>query len=321
MTILFAGSEMGAFIPSDGNVYETTFFGATESGFTRAAVQASSVASYAESASFAAQDELWVHDANAGVGGATSYAPKTIVLCNAAGTELFKVVQTGSQMYMQYWTGAIWVTAGTAFAFTPLALQHIDLFVDGNSATGSCALYVSGTERASASGIDLSAVTAITKIRCGGGDIASAAGLSQVVVSTTSTVGFRLTTVPPTSAGATTDWTGGYTEVDEIVYSDADFINSATANQVELFAHGTSVPTGYRVKAVIVTARAKRGSAGPANLQLAIRSGGTTYFSSSQAVGLGYGAHVGVWETDPATASAFTASSIASLQFGVKSIT
>lgn len=325
MTIHILGGEMGGWIPSDGNATERTT-GVWDTAFSRCALGPRGSLSYHESASFSALHELWVHFAltdGAGSGGSTTI--QAMVLCNAAGTELFRVRwnSTASQLSMEYWNGSAYATAGSAFSIDVGAgLQHLDLYVNGNSATGSCTLYVSGTQRATAASVDLSQVASITKLRQYGMGSVSDTAVSQVVVSTTSTIGGRLFTVPVTGAGATSSWTGAYTSIDEIAYSDADFINSDTANQVSTFSVTAPTLTGYQVVAVAVTARAKRGSAsGPQNIQLALRSAGTDYFSSTQALGLGYGAHVNTWETDPATAAAWVNTAIATLQPGVKSIT
>jgi hypothetical protein len=103
-------------------------------------------------------------------------------------------------------------------------------------------------------------------------------------------------------------------------YSDLDFINSGTANQVSTFAINAPTLTGYVVQAVAVTARANRGSGGPQNLKLVLRSAGTDYLGSTKSLDVGYGAFVEIWETDPATSAAWVNTAISTLQPGVKSI-
>jgi hypothetical protein len=220
---------------------------------------------------------------------------------------------------MQVLLTAVWTNVGAAVTYGQSVLNTVDLYIDGNSGTGTATLFLSGTERESATA-DFTSITGIDELQFHGVNSAAGCSISQVIVADEPTIGWRLTTVPPTGAGATTDWTGTYAEVDEIVYSDADFINSSVADQVELFSHGTAIPSGYRVRAVVVAARAKRGGSGPQSLQLALRSSGTTYVSSTKALGVGYDGPFAVWEEDPATTADFTSSSIAALQFGVKSI-
>jgi hypothetical protein len=326
MSIYFIGGEMGAYIPSDGNAYESNSDpNAYESGFSRGYLRCTGRVSYVESASHSALDSLWVHFAitdGAGVTGATDVKP--MVLANAAGTELFRVnwSSSGGTMSLEYWNGSAWATAGSSFTINAnTAVQHCDLNVVGNSASGSCQLLVAGTTRASATGVDLSAVKSITKHRSYGiGSSTSAQALSQVVVADESTVGMRVLTRYPNGAGANSDWTGTYADVDELVYSDADFLNSATANQVSMFTQTGPTITGYSVRAVAVAARAHCGASGPQNLQLALRSSGTNYFSSSKALSAGYSANINIWETNPATSAAWVNTAIDALQPGVKSI-
>jgi hypothetical protein len=144
-----------------------------------------------------------------------------------------------------------------------------------------------------------------------------------MIVQDQSTIGFVLGTCVPSGAGSTSAWTGAYTDIDEAVTSDADFISSGTANQVSTFAQ-TAIPTltGYVVRAVCVSARAKRGSSGPQNIRMALRSAGTNYFSGSDiSLGLGYAPVQTIWATDPATSAAWVNTAISSLEPGVKSIT
>lgn len=325
MTIYFAGGEMGAYIPSDSNAIERTASGSYDATFSRCGIGPRGSSSYAESASFTALNDIWVHFAlTDGAGSGGSSAIQALTLTNAAGTDLFRVkwdINAGT-VAMERWNGSAWVAVGSSFSINvEIDVQQIDLHVVGNSATGSADLYVAGTQRATASSVDLSLVASITKLRHYGRGTVSDIAVSQVVVANESTIGMRVFTVPVSGAGASSDWTGSFANIDEVAYSDADFINSATANQVSTFAVSAPTLTGYSVRAVAVTARAKRGSSGPANLQLALRSSGTTYFSSSIAQGLGYGANVNVWETDPATGAAWINTAVSSVQPGVKSIT
>lgn len=324
MTIVFGGGEMGAFIPSDGDAKERTASGSYNSTFSRCSLAPSGQLSYGESASFAAMDELWVHFAlTNGDGSGTSSTIQALVLSNAAGTNLFRVKwdNTNNTLTMQYWDGAAWQNAGSAVSIdVGGTLHNCDLYVDGDSATGTCSLYIEGTRRAHATSVNLSTVAAITNVRVYGRASVSDTAVSQVVVSDESTIGGRLFTVPVSGAGSDTAWTGTYLNIDEVQFSDADFINSATADQVSTFAVTNPSLSGYQVRAVIVTARAKRGASGPQNLQLALRSSGTNYFSASKALDLGYGAFVEVWEDDPATGSPWVNAAVSSLQPGVKSI-
>lgn len=332
MTILFAGGEMGAFIPSDSTVLESTSTSNSpfNSSFARCAISIDGSTSYAEGQPSASDTDAWIRfDLMIEAIEASSTYCTHFIWYDDAGIAAIRARYSGSLrlLRIEYSAdGSAWSSAGSDISLD-MGLgnrQTISIHAVVNSAAGSINVYVSGTNRLSSGALDLSGIPALDKFRVFGGTISASdfrAWVSQVIMADESTIGMRLRTVPATGAGADTAWTGTYTEIDEAVYSDADFVNSPTADQVELFAQSTTVPTGYVVQAVVVTARAKKGSSGPANLQLAVRSNGTNYFSSSQALDEGYGAHFNVWETDPATSADWTTSAANAIQFGVKSIT
>lgn len=334
MTIAFMGGEMSAFLPSDSTPIEKTSGGVYvfpyDAAFSRCGMQVVGV-SYVDTPQFAALTEVWTHislnhrsDSPAAT---LSYYP--VVWLNASDVEsvrLKHVTGGGETISFEYWTGAAWAAAGSAVTL-PLtsAMQTLDIRILCNTASGNVSLYVAGTERINAS-VDLSGTVSIRKMRVTGGTAGGFSGetrFSQVIIANASTIGYRLGTCYPSAAGATSSWTGAYTDIDETLYDDADFINSASANQISTFAQ-TSIAalTGYTVRAVAVTARAKRGSSGPANIRMALRASGTDYFSASDiALGLGYTPVQTIWETNPATSAAWVNTAISTLQPGAKSIT
>lgn len=330
MTILFAGGEMGAFVPSDSNVIENTsgIGGGSASydpDFARGHLRCYGSATYALADLAAATDDLWLHF-ELDQWNASGTASKTTVIefLNSSGVAKFRLTSAWSSgtWGMDYHNGSSWVALGSDFTTLGGSLQTLDVHIVCNSASGSANVYLSGTNRLNSGTVDLSSITEIEQLKLYGNNVAIPGynAFSQVIATEDeSTIGWRLKTVPPTSAGATTDWTGTYAEVDEFIYSDADFINTATATQVELFAHSTAIPSGYSIRGIAVTARARR-SGGPTKIQLALRSAGTTYFSGDKTLDAGYGAFVHVWDEDPATTAAFTTAAIAALQFGVKAI-
>lgn len=324
MTILFGGGEISAVIPSDSSVTENALY--YNSSFARTAVKCSGSTNYAEGLPSAAGTNIWIHFDIATDPIASSTSANRFIWYDSSGNERIKInyADTTTQLVVQYWNGASFTSLTAITVGIDGVRQTIDMNVVCNSASGSINVYIAGTNRLNSGTIDLSTTTDLKKFRFYGATISSLTTdtwFSQVIVADESTIGWRLATFYPSGAGATSSWTGAYTDIDETSYNDADFINSATANQVSTFAQTGPAMTGYTVKAVIVAARAKRGSSGPANLQLALRSAGTDYFSASHALGLGYTAEQNVWETNPATGAAWVNTAISAIQPGVKSIT
>lgn len=328
MTELFNGGEMDSFTPSDGDVIESA---ATSGGprfnpsFARCGISCGadtflgSDITYAETAHWSAQTEAYIHF-DLWMPQPSPVVGTLFSMFNAGGQAIriraTKVDSITHTLDLQYLDNlAAWQSAGTVTL--PVSLQTFDIHWKFD-ASGEMDLYVAGTRRIEFTA-DLSHLAGIQYARLH--RLYSFTVWSQIMADTEPTIGHRLYTIPPASNGANTAWTGTYTEVDEIAYSDADFINSGTANQVETFAGTTPTLTGYVIQSVTVGARGKTDGSGPSNLQLALRSSSTDYFSSSKALDVGYGPFQNIWETNPATSADWVNSAISGLQFGVKSIT
>jgi hypothetical protein len=325
VSIFAFGGEMGFFIPSDSDVIESTGV-SYNSAFARCLTRVRRTTNYAETPTISAQDDFWFHfedlQTNAASGGFSAWA----TLYDSGGIGRIRVRSGGDNttLYMDYYNGTAWTEIGNIL-IAMNDLQTFDIHVVSNTASGSATLYVAGTERIVSGTLDLSAFTGITKARfTGRGSNAITCGPSQVVMADEPTIGMRVGTIVMTGQGTThTFATGGFGNIDEIVYSDADFIESDTAAQVELFT-GTAIPTftNYTIRAIALTARAKTDGTAPTKFRFILRSGGTSYDNGSDlTLGFGYGGYCAVWETNPDTSAAFLASEISALEFGVKSVT
>lgn len=328
MTELFNGGEMDSFLPTDANVIERSDSPSSfNSDFCRCALVVGNGAAgvspdvtYAETTHWAAQTEGWFHfdlymtEPSGTVSKIFSLLDASDAVVRIVATKTDTTTQSLDLQYLD--NLAAWQSAGTVSV--PTSRQTFDIHWNF-AASGELALYLSGNKRIDFTG-DLSHLSGVEFARLHRSYNFST-WWSQVMADTESTIGHRLFTIPPASTGANTAWTGTYTEVDEIAYSDADFINSGTANQVETFGISAPTLTGYVVQSVTVAARAKTDGSGPANIQLVLRSSSTDYVSSSKALDTGYGPFQNIWETNPATSAAWVNSAISGLQFGVKSIT
>lgn len=329
MSILAFGGEMGFFIPSDANAIEQTTQGVYDNGFARCATSAKTSSSYLTSPVVTPQtSEFWLHfDIDQEVPLSDSGFIALVQIYDQTGASRIILNSTysvagASTWRLNYWDGAAFQAVGDCIAPSN-ANQTIDIHVSGiNGASGRLDLYMSGTQRIGSSVIDLSGIDDLAQASFGGRGVANTNWYSQCILANESTIGKKVGTIVMTGNGASTSFAGDYTGIDETVFSDGDEINSATANEVELYT-GTPVPsfTGYTIRALAIFARAKKSGSGPAQMQLALRSAGTTYFSSTKALDFGYGAIGAVWETNPATSAAFLSSEISALQYGAKSIT
>jgi hypothetical protein len=135
----------------------------------------------------------------------------------------------------------------------------------------------------------------------------------------------RVSGLVPTGAGANSQWTGSYDFIDEVPLSEADGIEVNAVDQVSTFAMSDISGSVDTIKCLQVDAALHGwGAHTPKNVKPAIVTGGSLHVGNDKAVG----SHMGrpgwarkLWETNPATAVAFTPSEIAGIECGVKSAT
>lgn len=316
MTILFMGGEAPSFLPSGSGFTEATDSGYFNTPFSRCALWTRNTFSWWDSQIWPSQTGLYVHGVFRQSVHSSGSDDPILTLYDGATASIFLKQYTDDRLALQYLNAGAVVTGADIDNFSG-GLEEIDLYV--NLTTGVLRLYAGGTKRLETTGLSLGHITGITGLRLNNNYYMA---WSQVVVDTNPTIGGRLWTVPITGAGASSDWNGTYANIDEIAYSDADFINSATNGQVSTFAVNPPTLTGYEVQAVGVYARVRCGAGGPQNFRPVLRSGGTNYPSAAdQLLDIAYEPHGYIWETDPATGVAWINTAVATLQPGVKAIT
>jgi hypothetical protein len=282
MTVLFLGGELDSLTPSDGGAIEDNEQPdrAWEPSFSRGHIEVQNIATYCDTPSWAGESELYIHFASPvnGTAGFGSPTKPYILALYDGSTEVFRLENTYNgdttvTLKMYYLSAlATWTQIGSSVTVAMNVLNHFDVYLK-TGASGGAALYASGTERAMGSA-NISFFSNVTKARFNGSAINR---ISQIAVTTTPHIGARVATYYPNGAGASSQWVGTYAEVDELRYSDGDFINSGTADQVTTFAQTGPAPTGYNIRAVAVSTRAKRGVGGPQNLRHVLRVSGTNY--------------------------------------------
>lgn len=195
------------------------------------------------------------------------------------------------------------------------------------SASGFFGLYIDGLLVASFTGNTTisAAVSGVTNVAfvaaANDGTTTYQHWLSEFIVADEDIRGLFVNRLSPSAAGATSDWTGSYTEIDDITRDDSDNISSATANQETQVALSDLSGTVGTVRGVYVKVRAAKGPTGPQGIQVGLRIGSTNYLSGTLTP-------IGVYmplqyemATNPATSAAWTVSDLNSAQLAVKSIT
>lgn len=331
MTILWAGTEPEAFETLCGVSTSTAEY---DSNFSRCALNLGQNAAGTTvlcGVVLGGLTEAWFHTRmGSNVLNADLANQAFIEFRTSSAQGILRVICTGviNTFKLQYWSGAAWVDIGTSFTATVSTSPTWDVQCKIDNVNGRFVCYVDGTIVASLIGDTDFFSPTIDKVRLGTWSEFNAKYVSECIISNTSTVGMRLATNYVTGAGTTTGWTSGtFADVDETTVNDADFISSGTANQVDTFALQDLSATAAALipVAVVGSARARNAPAGPQNLQLAVRTGGTDYFSptvTSPAINTSFqNGFQNIWNVNPNTGVAWTASEINALEAGAKSIT
>lgn len=328
MAVLFAGGEWESFTPSSGTPDWTTTSATYDSNFARGAIRmgGSSSPTYAYASLPSAVSECWFHcefyRTNA-TSGSTVWQAST-----ATGQGILRLqMVTATPATLQYWNGTAWTTISVVNLATSALLQ-LDIHMRIADTGGVFEVFVNGVQVAVYTGdTNLFSGSQIKTIALGAtyDGIASAQWSQVIVTDTDDTRAMKLATLGPNADGALTEWTGGYTDVDEVgIYNDGDYISSGTPNQVELFGMSDLSATAATldVIAFVMAGRGRKGAAGPQNVQAAVRTSGVDYFSGNLP-GLNpvfSPLAQTVWPVNPSTSLPWSTSDINGIQAGFKSI-
>ena len=242
------------------------------------------------------------------------------------GVELFRVGAANGIRNLAYHNGSSWQIIGT-FGIFANTVQRVDLHIVMHETTGTLTAYVNGTEQTGATygpaDTILRGESTADEVRFGNGDAGAVSYTSACFVSDTDSRAIEYVQTAIDGAGAETDWTGAYTDIDEAGVNVGDLIQAA--NNAEkatyTFAALPTFSSAYTVVGIGVTARATRGSTGPQNLQLAIRENVTNGFSGNKALTDFWEEHHHFFALNPDTASAWTFAEADAAEVGVQAIT
>jgi hypothetical protein len=122
-----------------------------------------------------------------------------------------------------------------------------------------------------------------------------------------------------TGAGATDDWTGVYSTINQTTLSDAN-PNYVDINTKDQQFNITDLPSGaFIIKAVKIAARAAKAAGTPTQIALGYNSGGSVAVGSDIALATAYATYESLDSINPVTAAAFVQSEMNALQVDVRS--
>ena len=331
MSVIFAGSELESFKLWGTNQRESIVASKFDSDFARMAVEhAGGADSLGIGKSFTGGTEFWFHFTAVQEISTSSTLDLTFfqVLDDANEEIPFRIDGLNGVYTGQYWNGSSFTSMSNTFQFIADTVTVIDVHVKIHDTTGRFAIYIDGVLHDEFTGdTNLYASAQIDGFRLKGAAnsplYSASMAFSEVVVADEPTVAWRVATIVPSAAGATSAWTGAYTDVDEAVIDDTDYLESVTANQVEtMVATNLSVAASVMdVQTLAVVARTRKGNSGIQQLQLAVRTSATDYYSTTKVLDPGFIPIEAFWAQNPATVAQWTPSEIDGLEIGVKSIT
>lgn len=278
---------------------------------------------------FTSLSELWIHFVK-GNGDVVNGSFGTLLNIYNGTTPLFRIqfiTSVGVQPQLQYWDGATWVTVATGFAMIDNAKHTWDIHIKMDATDGILSLYLDNnligesftgdTIFTSDTNIDNFDMKHYNE----SGAVFDRIAISEFIISTDTTIGGKLYTLNVTANGVNTDFTGDFTDIDEINVDDSDSISSTTNGHKSTFitADMPTLNANEVIAAKITTARIKNDGAAPVNAKLLTRVDGTDYESAAlSGIGLGFGPFINVELVDPCTLNSWLEAAINDSESGIK---
>lgn len=328
MAIYAVGGEADCFYPVSGQDYafETTA-GRYVSTASRGAMKVAETVSEIELNFTANITEGYIHmylyqEAIAGA------VDDWIQIKKLDGSNAFRIGLNGDGTWdLDKYSGAAWNNLTTsAGSIISSGAGAIDVYIKVDGTVGEFSVWKDGTQVATFSGDTSIDNASFGRIHWKGQTgTTNELDVSQVIVSSESTIGWVLMTLYPDGNGANTSWTGSYTDIDEFSLNTADYIEAIATNLIETstVSNINAAYSTYNVKAVAVAMRASNDSGSVINdLQAVVRVSGINYTSPNLSLpkdGTDYSRQY-IWETNPNTAAAWSQSAVNALEVGVKSV-
>ena len=325
MNIYWAGGEDLDF-PNGSTVAPDTTSGHFNSGWARCAVIASTAANYMIGSTLASPlTSLWIGAQAFMSGGNTSLRHFGVGKSGTSGKGIYIGASNSAftQLRLYKWDGSTATTLATESgnSLAANALRKFDMQISNYGATSVINVYVAGVLALSFSGD--SSISGVSDLDCvvsykpNNSDYYA---LSEVVLADSDTRSLRVQTMAPTGAGTTDNWTGAYTDVNEVTLSDATNVSTNSTGQDEQF-NVTDLQSGtFAVLAVRFAARAALGvGSTPTGLKLGFNSGGSVAVGGALTPGSSYGLLEQVFSTNPVTSAAWAQSDMNGLQMDLQS--
>lgn len=322
MSVLFAGTSPADFEVSGGTVNTSA---AALGPYVNEGVMLTVINGQAKAALPSPQTEFWGTFYYFG----TAYSSTAPVFQLRTGiSPLFWLYTTnvGNSLVAQYWNGSAWISiAPTTYTVQTSVRYKISFYLKMHDTAGIYRVYIDDALIWEFIGDTITtAATSIDNVTLHYSYLSGSNfyTYSALIIANEDTRDMVFDQNQFASNGTNTAWANDYTSVTHTGVNDATLISSDTANQVETYnqADIDAALAQLDVKAVVVSARCRKGDTGPSNLQAVARIGSTDYTSANLNPGTGFAVKQAIFETNPATSQQWTVSDVNAAEFGVKSI-
>jgi hypothetical protein len=283
---------------------------------------------YIDTDAFSSSD-FWTH---AVWGWASTNGTQYIVKWYSGGTQKlgfrFNPVSTGT-MEIAKWTGAAWSLLATATdaSYIPAQTNGYPLvFYIKLGNPGEFRVYFNNLPVISRNDLDLSGIGTIDKVRFNpiGASVSMDSYVSEVIVADYNLIGSKVVQRSPTGNGSYQEWSNGaFGIVDDQDATGADLAVSGTVGQRTTYTHAafTALASNEALTCVKAAGAFNRDAAGPQNINFMTRIGSTDYNGADLPLNVVQTRTGQMWQTSPATSTAWTIAELNAAAFGVRSRT
>ncbi len=118
--------------------------------------------------------------------------------------------------------------------------------------------------------------------------------------------------------GSDGDQIDNYALVDELPFNSADYVGSATSSQIDTYLMA-DLPAGITtIYAMQINSQMAKDDATNGSVRVALRSGGSLYYSAVRPLFTSFVGYYDLYETDPATSARWLVSGINTLEVGME---
>lgn len=313
MTISFACSEDSG-LTLAGGATNTTTDARYNANLSRHAIRCNGTGPNFACVGASAFTDFWLH-----ISWASRFADddgnNMLRFYNSSGTEVFRVdvVAPSEDFQAYYWNGSSFVAVGSSWFMddsTSGGVHELVIHIECGGSGAFEAFYDGALVDSGA--VASASVDNIKEVRFYDSDSSTTFGTfySEMIFSDEALVGATLETQWPTGNGTDADGTGAYTDVDEATRSDVDYIVLANVGEKQSITYDAFTETQDAVLAYVLSATIGCDASGPSQVRAYIVVGGTRYYSSPVTVSLSILPYNFVWETNPATAAAWSVAQI-----------